>query len=217
MKPFELQATTREIFGKKVKSLRRAGMIPADVYGKGIESMALQVEASALDKLLSQADTAHLVSLRVNGEKRGRDVMIKEVQRKGGTGKPLHLSFYQVRAKEKMKIDVPIGFVGESSATKARDRDLLIILRTVEVECLPGNIPSGIVLDISRLSNMDDAVYVKDLEIGKDITLLTDPEQMVAKIEPIRAEVEEIVKKAEAKITEAAEGKEGEGLTKEDK
>jgi len=217
MRAFELQATTRQVFGKKVESLRRAGIIPVNVYGHGIESMALQVKASALDKLLSQADTAHLVSLTVNGEKPGRNVMIKEVQRKGGMGKLCHVSFYQVRAKEKIKVDVPIDFVGESPPVKAREGYLMIILRTVEVECLPGSIPSNIVFDISRLSNLGDIVHVKDLEAGKDITLLTSPEQIVAKVEPIRAEVEEVVKKAEAKVAEAVEAKEEEGLRKEEK
>ena len=217
MKPFELQATTREIFGKKVKSLRQAGMIPVNVYGHGIESIALQVEASFLDELLSQADTAHLISLMVSGEKTGRDVIIKEMQRKGGTGKPIHVSFYQVSAKEKIRMDVPIDFVGQSLATKARDRDLVIILRTVEVECLPRSIPSSIVLDISRLSNVGDTVHVKDLEVSKDVTILTDLEQMIAKVEPIRAEVEEIVKEPEIKVTEAVEEKGEEGPRKEGK
>jgi len=143
--------------------------------------------------------------------------MIKEVQRKGGMGKLCHVSFYQVRAKEKIKVDVPIDFVGESPPVKAREGYLMIILRTVEVECLPGSIPSNIVFDISRLSNLGDIVHVKDLEAGKDITLLTSPEQIVAKVEPIRAEVEQVVKKAEAKVAEAVEAKEEEGLRKEEK
>jgi len=214
---FELQATTREVFGKKVESLRRAGIIPVNVYGHGIESMALQVQASALDKLLSQAETAHLVSLMVNEEKPGRNVMIKEVQRKGGMGKLLHVSFYQVIAKEKIKLDVPIDFVGESPAVKAREGYLMIILRTVEVECLPGSIPSSIVFDISHLSKLGDIVHVKDLEIGKDITLLTGSEQIVVKVEPIRAEAEEIIKKAEAKVEEVEEEKAEEGPRKEER
>ena len=207
MKSFELQATTRGISGKKVKYLRRAGIIPVNVYGHGIESMTLQVEATELNKLLSQAATTHLISLTVDGEKLGKSVIIKELQRKGGVGEPIHVSFYQVRMKEKIKVEVPIDFVGESPAVKTKEGNLMINLRAVEVECLPGSIPPSIVLDISCLSSPGDVVYVKDLDIGQDIDSLTDSEQMVVKVEPIRAEVEEIVKEAEAKIAEAAEEK----------
>lgn len=217
MRPLELQATTRVIFGKKVKSLRRAGIIPLNVYGHGMSSIALQAEASVLDKLLSQAGTTHLVSLIIDGAKPARSVIIKEVQRKGGTGNPIHVSFYQVKMEERIRVEVPIYFTGESPAVKAREADLMINLRTVEVECLPDNIPSSIVLDLGCLSNPGDAIRVKDLGIGKDITLLSDPEQIVVKVEPIRVEVEEVVEEAEAKVVEAAEPEEKEELKVEDK
>ena len=205
MEPFELQATTRKILGKKVKHLRRTGVIPVNVYGHGIESKSLQVEASALDKLLSQAAMTHLISLTIDEKKSSRNVIIKEVQRQGGVGKPIHVSFQQVRMKERIKVEVPIDFVGESPAVKAKQGSLLINLRAVEVECLPGSIPSSIVLDTSSLPNPGDVVYVKDLQIGQDIAFVTDPEQMVVKIEPIRAAVEEVVEEAEAKIAEVAQ------------
>ena len=207
MKTLELQASHREILGKKVKYLRRTGIIPVNVYGHGTESMILQVEAPALDKLLSQAATTHLISLKVSGEKSGRNVILKEVQRKGGAGKPIHVSFYQVRMKEKINVDVPIDFVGESPAVKTKEGNLMINLRSVEVECLPGSIPSSIVLDISCLASPGDVVCVKDLKIESDITFLTDLEQMVVKVEPTRAEAEEIVKETGAVITKAAEEK----------
>ena len=197
MKPLELQASPREILGKKVKYLRRAGIIPVNVYGYGTESMALQVEAPALDKLLSQISTTHLISLTISGEKPGRNVIIKEMQRKGGIGKPIHVSFYQVRMKEKIKVEVPIDFVGESPAVEAKKGNLRIDLRTIEIECLPSDIPSSIALDISCLPNVGDTAHVKDLKIGEEIILLTDLEKMVAKVEPIRAEVEKVVKEAE--------------------
>ena len=207
MEPFELQATARKISGKKVKHLRRAGVTPVNVYGHGIEPMILQVEAAALDKLLSQAATTHLISLTVDEGKPAKNVIIKEVQRKGGVGKPIHVSFYQVRMKEKVKVEVPIDFVGESPAVKTKEGNLMINLRAVEIECLPGSIPPSIVLDISCLSSPGDVVYVKDLNIGQDVTFVADTEQMVVKVEPIRAEVEEVVKEAEAEIPEAEEEK----------
>ena len=86
----------------------------------------------------------------------------------------------------------------------------MINLRAIELECLPGSIPPSIVLDISGLANPGDIIYVKDLEIGKDITFVTDSEQMVVKIEPIRVEVEEVVEEAEAAIAEVTEEKEEE-------
>ena len=205
MKTFELKATTRMILGKKVKYLRRVGITPVNVYGQGIESITLQVEALALDKLLNQASTTHLISLTLDGEKQGRNVIIREVQRKGGVGEPTHVSFYQVRMKENIKVDVPIDFVGESPAVKTKQGNLMTNLRAIEVECLPGSIPPSIVLDISSLANPGDVIYVKDLEISKDITFLTDLDQLVVKVEPIRAELEEIVEEVKAGIAELPE------------
>jgi len=214
MKSLELEVARRQVFRKKVKSLRRAGIIPINVYGHGIDSMSLQAEARALDKLLSQAGMTHLVSLKIEGAKSPRNVIIKEVQRKGGTGKALHVSFYQVRMEEKIKVEVPIHFIGESPAVKSREGDLMTNIRALEVECLPGNIPEGFTVDVSNLLHPGDAVHVKDLEIGEEITLLTDPEQMVIKVETIKVEVEEVVKVpeavAEGVAPEAAEVKEEE-------
>lgn len=210
MKSLELEVAKRQVFGKKVKSLREAGIIPINVYGHGIDSLSLQAEARALDKLLSQAGMTHLVSLKIEGAKSPRNVIIKEVQRKHGTGKPLHVSFYQVRMEEKIKVEIPIHLVGESPAVKSREGDLMINLRALEVECLPGNIPEGFTVDVSNLLHPGDAVHVKDIEIGKDITLLTDPEQMVVKVEAVKIEVEKLVKVPEAVAPEAAEVKEEE-------
>ncbi len=206
MKASELQATQRSIFGDKVKLLRKAGITPINIYGHDIESLSLQVDSPTLDKLLTKTGTTHLISLAINGENSPRNVIIKEVQRKGGTGKPIHVSFYQVRMKEKIRIEVPIQFTGESPAVKSRLAELLINLRAIEVECLPGNIPENIVVDISPLANPGDAINVKDLTAGKDITIVSDPEQMVVKVELIKVEEEKpAVVEAEAKVEEVAE------------
>jgi len=197
----ELKAKTREIKGKKVRFLRREGLTPAHVYGHGIEPVALQCDTGELQKLLAQAGRTGIVGLKLDKARKVRNVMVREVQKEPRTGEILHVDFYQIRMEEKLKVDVPITLVGEAPALKLKENYVAHELDTLSVECLPDNIPSHIEVDISGLEEAEQGIHVQDIVVGEDITILNNPEQLIAKIS-----VRFIEKEIEAEEAAEAEG-----------
>jgi large subunit ribosomal protein L25 len=199
----ELTVTNREILGKKVKHLRRQGITPVHLFGHGIKSLALQCETGELERVLGQAGHTGLISLKVDHEKRSRSVVIREFDRDWRKGQLLHVDLYQVRMGEKIKLDVPIILVGEAPALQIKAHMLEHELETLTVECLPSKIPASIEVNISSLSERDQAIRVKDVIVDEDITVLNDPDLVVVKIsyrhvEKIEEEVVEVVEEEEA-------------------
>ena len=186
MERAELQATTREILGKKVNALRRSGLTPANLYGHGVKSIALQLETPALRKVLSRVGQSSLLSLKVDGAT-PRLVLIRGVQREPRSGELLHVDFYQVKAAEKLRASVPLVPVGEAPMVKDLGGTLLHNLNSVEVECLPTDLPPSLEVDLSSLTNYDQAIHVKDISLPDGVTLLSDPEELVARVAAPRA------------------------------
>ncbi|MDP3879712.1 MAG: 50S ribosomal protein L25 [Dehalococcoidales bacterium] len=205
MEQIELEVASREVLGKKVKVLRRQGITPVHVFGHGIESMALQCATPELRRVLAEAGQSRLINLKLNGEKTPRTVMVREIQREPRTGKSVHVDFYQVQMAEKLKVEVPIVFVGESPALKLKENMLVHDLNKLEVECLPGNIPASVELDISSLTDADQEIRVEDINLGEGVTILTDPEQIVVKIVLRHIEKEEEVRGAAGEAVVRAE------------
>ena len=167
-----LEATKREVLGKKVKVLRSKGITPANVFGHGIESASLQIDTSQLRPILARAGTSTLVSLKLKGEKNPRVVMVRDVQKNNLTGELLHVDFYQVKLKEKMTVEVPLVFVGEAPAAKIADTMIHHLLHSVEVECLPLDMPHSLEVDLSSLVDVEHAIHVKDIPLPKEVTML---------------------------------------------
>jgi large subunit ribosomal protein L25 len=182
MDKIELKVTNREILGKKVKHLRRQGITPVNVFGHGIESLALQCNTSELERVLAQAGYTGLVNLKLDNEKKPRTVVIREFNRDWRGGRLLHVDFYQVRMGEKIKLEIPIVLVGEAPALKSKANMLEHELETLTVECLPTKIPANLEVDISSLTEAGQTIRVKDVALDKDIAVLNDPELVVAKI-----------------------------------
>ncbi len=217
MDQIELKVTKREILGKKVRFLRRQGITPTNVFGHGIESLALQCDTAELRQVLAGAGQTRLISLTFDKGKRPRTVVVREIQKETLTDELLHVNFYQVKMAEVMKVEVPVVLVGESPALKSNENVLMQEFNTLTVECLPGKIPTTIEMDISSLAERDQALYVKDIELGKDINVLHDPELMILKIkaQPIR-KIEEVVEE-KAEVIEAPEAAEGAPLPEGEK
>ena len=208
MDQIELEVTNREILGKKVKFLRRQGATPVHIFGHGINSAALQCDTAKLQRVLAQAGQTRLISLKLGSEKKPRTVMVREVQREARTGELLHVDFYQVKMKEKIKVEVPIVLVGESPVLKSKENMLAQELYTLTVESLPAKIPDSVEIDLSSLAELEQTVRVKDVELDEEITILNDPELMVVKVtaRPIE-KIEEVVvvELEEEKVAAAAE------------
>jgi len=204
MDQIELKVTVRDVLGKKVRFLRRQGITPVHLYGRGIESAALQCDTSQLQDVLAEAGQTRLINLKFEGERRPRTVVIREVQKGIRPGELYHVDFYQVQMAEMMKVDVPIILVGESPALKSRENMLSQDLNALNIQCLPGNMPASIEIDLTSLTEPDQAIRVKDIELDEEITVLNEPELIVARIIARPVEKVEEVEVAEAELEEEA-------------
>jgi large subunit ribosomal protein L25 len=202
----ELEVSPREVLGKKVKQLRREGVIPANVYGHGLESVSIQVAKDDLVHLLRTAGRNEIVYLRLDPDESGRPAFVRLVQRNPVTDAILHVDFYQISLKEKVRMEVPVSLVGAAPAEQTYGGTLLHSLDRITVEGLPTEIPSVIEVDVSGLTEIDAAIHVRELNIPGEVTVLTDPEQVVAKIAPPQVErvEEEVVEEVEAAVEEEA-------------
>ena len=203
MDQIELKVTNREILGKKVRFLRRQGITPTHIFGHGIKSLAVQCDTTELKRVMAEAGKTRLINLKLDNEKRPRTAVIREVQIEPRTGQSLHVDFYQVKMEEKVKVEVPIVLVGEAPALKSKDNMLLHELNTLEIDCLPAKIPNSIELDITSLTEPEQAIRVEDIELDKEITVLNEPEQIVARISLRHVEVVEEEAVVEEEVIEA--------------
>lgn len=199
----ELKVSHRTVTGKKVSSLRRQGITPVHLYGPDAKPQTLQCEANVLKRLLGQTGRTGLIDLHVFGEKGIKRVLVRDVQRAPVGGELLHVDFFQVSMTKKIKVEVPLALVGESPALRQKQNMLERGLTSLEVECLPGEIPAQIELDISGLTEAAQAIRVKDITLGAQITPLDDPDRVVVRITERHVEEEEVVKEAAA-VTEEA-------------
>jgi large subunit ribosomal protein L25 len=202
MEQIELNAAKRDVLGKKVRFLRRQGITPVHVFGHGIESLALQCDTTNLQRVLTQTGQTRLINLKIDGEKTPRTVMVRETQQNILKGDLLHVDFYQVKMTEVIDVDVPIILVGEAPALKNKENMLSQELNTLSVQCLPANIPNSIEVDINSLTESDQAIRVRDIVPGEGVTILNDPEVMLARI-AVQRQVEEIPEAVE--VAEAEE------------
>jgi len=212
----ELAAQTREVTGKKVRSLRAEGNVPAVLYGHGIDSQILTVASRALAKVYGTAGSNKIVSLSVDDGKPA-SVMIHHVQTDSRTGNITHADFYKVKMNEKIKAEIPLHIIGESVAVYKLEGSLMQSLSTVEVEALPANLPENIEVDISVLDDFDKSIHVSDLAIPANVELLTDSNELVAKVEPPRSDEElEELDEAVGDAVAPEEGEEGEATAEGD-
>ncbi len=201
MPDIKLDASKRDILGKKTRYLRRQGITPTHLFGHNLKSQALQCNTLDLLKILTQAGTTRPVSLKIEGDKDSKSVFIREIQRNVLSQQLLHMDFYQVKKGEKMQMDIPIVLVGESPALKSKDRMISRGIDELKIECLPEKVPPQIEVDISTLTEIEQGIYVKDIVLDPDITVFDDPEQLIVKVAEVFVEVEE----EKPEITEAEE------------
>jgi large subunit ribosomal protein L25 len=202
MKHPQLVSEPRTVIGKKVKKLRREGLLPANVYGKGLESTAIQVKLSDFQTVFKEVGETGLIDLQVNGEK--RPVLVKNMHQTFPHHVPLHVDFYQVNLKEKVKTMVPIVLTGEPVAVTEKLGLLLQTLAEVEIEALPEELPENIEISVEKLAAVEEQLSVEDLKAPSGVTILTAGDQIIAKIGELVVEEPEPETPAEGE--EGAEG-----------
>jgi large subunit ribosomal protein L25 len=204
MTELKIAASKREVMGKKSRFLRREGITPAHLFGHGIKSIPLQCDTTELQHIIARAGMTRLITLEVEGYKEPRSVFIREIQREPVGGGLLHIDFYQVKRTEKIRVEVPLVLIGEAPAMKEKGRTLTHSLTSLAVESLPDKLPPQIEIDLSPLTEVEDAVFVRDLVLGPDVTIDTDPDQMIVRVSEARV-VEEVVAEAVSAEEIAAE------------
>ncbi len=207
-----LAAEARETTGKAVSRLRRAGRLPAVVYGHGVPSANLTLDNHEFDLLRKHSGPNTLIDLRVGGS-RARPVLVHAVQVHPVNRRPLHVDLFVVRMTEELTVDVPLVAVGTSVAVEDAGGTLNHPTDSVRVKALPDHLPQSIEYSIDSLVDFEATIHVRDLSVPSDVTLLTDGDEVVAKVLPPRIEVEEepVVAEGEPVEGEAAEGGEVEG------
>ena len=216
MEQTPLAAQIRTVLGRKVKTLRKQGILPAHVFGHKIETIHIQVEKKEFEKVFEKTGETGIISLEIDKEK--RPVLIKNIQVHPITDEPIHIDFYQVNLSEKVTVNVPLEIIGEAPAEQKKVGLMLTPVSELEIEALPAGIPENIQVDVSKLENIGDEIRVKDLPIDKSkVEVKTDEEIVVVSIgELVTKEQQELeaqmeAEKAEAQAAEAApaEGEEG--------
>ncbi|MCH7621348.1 MAG: 50S ribosomal protein L25 [Chloroflexi bacterium] len=182
----KLALDPRDILGKKVKQLRKTGTIPVHLYGPGLESRPLQCDQSLLIRALSQAGGTTPISITVPGESGEQLTFAREIQWDPVRGNILHVDFLAVQANQPVSAQVPISLVGDSPGAREAGGTVVQQLREVTVEALPLEIPSTIEVDVSRLTDPNGTIRAGELELGANVTLVTDSEEVVARIEVLR-------------------------------
>lgn len=195
----ELKAKPRVELGKKTNALRRAGFLPAVIYGEGVKSEPLSILYKDFEKIYKEAGESTLIGLDVDGKP--YNVLIHDIRRDPITGKPIHADFYSVRMDKEIKTKVPVEFFGESPAVKNEGGILVKVMQEVEVEALPQNLPHSIRIDITSLAKFEDRILARDMLLPDGVKISVGMEEVVALVEPPRSE-DELAKLAE--VTEAA-------------
>ncbi len=179
MKHEKLRVEKRKVLGKKVKKLRRDGILPANVYGKDIKSTAVQLPTKDFNAIYATVGETGLVDLDLDGQT--IPVLIQNVY-SDFRGNYLHADFFKVNLKEKVKAGIPIEVVGEPKAVTEKIGILMNIISEVEVEALPTDLPEKIEVNVEHLTNIDDQITVADLKVSPQVSVLTDSAQVVSKI-----------------------------------
>ncbi|MSU26152.1 MAG: 50S ribosomal protein L25 [Candidatus Levybacteria bacterium] len=199
-----LQAQKREIVGKKVRKLRREGFIPANIYGKSVISTSIQIKEEDFNPLFKEVGQTGLIDIEINGEK--KPVLVQNYHKEPLSRKVLHVNFYQVNLKEKIKSMIPVIMVGIPIAVSEKIGLLLQPISEVEVEALPAELPEKFEINVEHLSEIDDQVTVEDIKAPEGVTIISELSQIVAKIDDlISDETKELIAEEAAAAETATE------------
>lgn len=189
MEKLVIQATRRSVTGKKVGALRRDGKLPGVLYGYQIESTPILMELREASRVLAHASSSQLITINLDGKEFA--TLVREKQRDFIKGTLLHVDFQVVSLTEKIRTSVGIELAGTSPAVKDYNGVVVQELDEVEVEALPQDLPDKFVVDISGLTKIGDAVFVRDLSVPSSIQILNEPEEVVVIITGAAPEISE--------------------------
>lgn len=178
--PIQLTATKRTVTGKQVGQLRRAGQLPAVMYGPVIAPMPLQMDAREATRLLRRVHGAQLIDLTVDGQ--SHKVLLQDLQRNSIRGDFEHVDFYAVDMTREIRVRLPIHLVGASFAVNSLSGVLVRGLTELEIECMPADLIDSVDADLTPLKEIGSVITVKDIYVPKTIKVMNDGDDMVARV-----------------------------------
>lgn len=189
MQEIKLHAQKRDITGRKVKRLRKEGLVPANVYGKKTKSVSIFLKREEFEEIYKEAGETSVVKLLIEGEKEERPILIVNLQVNPVTEEPLHADLRQIVLTEKVTARIPIELEGEAPVVEQKLGILIQTVSEIEVEALPMDLPEKFVVDVSEMAKVGDEIKTKDLKVDKKkIELKIGEDLVLAKIEPLAAE-----------------------------
>ena len=197
-----LKLARRATLGKKVRALRREGIIPANIYGHNVESVPVQLSSEELRQLLRHHSRNEIIYVQIEGEE--RPTFVRDVQRNPVSDQIVHVDFMQISLTEKVRLEVPVHFSGVSPAVSTYGGIVTHALTSVMVEALPTSVPSVIDIDISEMTEIGQSIHVGDLPAMEGVEMVTDEGAVIVRIDLPAAERAE-----EVEAAAAAEGEEG--------
>ncbi|MDE2718525.1 MAG: 50S ribosomal protein L25 [Chloroflexota bacterium] len=200
--------SARQVVGKKVKTLRRDGVVPVHYYGSGIESLSLQAAGVTLRKVVTEAGANIPVEVVVEGNSESDICFVREVQWHPVNGSLLHVDFMHVDVTERVTAEVPVVLTGQSDAVRELGGVIIQPFQTLPVDALPLNMPESIIVDITPLEMFGDAIRVGDLEVEEGIAILRDDDDLLVTVQEPRIEEEPVAEEEELEGEELAEGEE---------
>ncbi len=202
----KIEGRAREEHGKRVRYLRRAGITPANLYGRGMESISFQVDTRELERIVHQGARSALVDLSIDGQL--HNALLRILQRHPVTRAPLHAEFFRVQMDRMIQTQIPLHAVGEAPAARLPASLVSQVMHEITVECLPANIPHAIEVDLSPLVEIGDTIMVRDLVAPLNAVILAEPDQVVVRAGQARVA-------AEAAALDAADAAAAEGAEEE--
>ena len=186
METLSLQVSQRDVLGKKVKELRRQGLTPLHLYGKGQPSLSLQADSPSVNDIVRRAGNNIPLNLSYSEAEDPALVFVREIQRHPISNQILHVDFYRIDITQRVRGLVPVFLHNESPAVRIHGGVLSQLIYSLSMECLPLDMPERIDIDISVIEIPDQAIRVSDFIAGEGVTVLTDPEEIIARVTPPR-------------------------------
>ena len=183
-----LKLDPRSTTGKKVRALRRSGTVPVHLYGPGIASRSLQCQGQELIKVLARAGGNTPISVTVEGEQEEHLAFVREIQWDPIRGDLFHVDFLRTEATQRVSAEVPVALVGESPGARQARGTVVQQLHSVSVEALPLDMPQQFRIELSSLTEPDGVIRAREIFLPSDVVLLTDPEEIIARVEVVRVE-----------------------------
>lgn len=197
MEEVTLKATKREVLGKKVKSLRNEGLIPAVLYGRKSDPVSLTLNRKEFLHVNKIASEATLIDIQIPGSENIK-ALIRQIQRHPVSDEIIHVDLYQVDMTQEIETEIPFEFEGTSAAVEELEGNLITNKDSIKVKCLPNKLVSEIKVDISKLKTFEDLIHISDIIVPEGIVVLDDREEVVAQVTPPRSEEELEAMEAEA-------------------